>query len=1310
MPARLILIISLALLWALLPGVAHADPVTGAIVTFVAVNFGATAAAVASFVINAAISVGVSALASKLGKQKSANAERQAQATTLSLGEVPREVIFGTARVGGSLVDIFNFGGKYGTDTVTWCVALADHAIDGIEGYYVDDQYYPWTGEGLQAAFSNKLSFHFRNANPEGYDPPEHVRLNSDWTNADRLCAVTHMWIDARYDDKVWTQGLPKISFVLRGLKVFDARHDVRFGYTGDQPQTWEDRASHRFSINPIVQRYAYARGIYVEGHQGEAEHLLIGRGLGEAAAPPARVHAPANVCDEMVGSRRRYVTSGIVSSDMDFISVEERFAAATAGVIVQREGGVEIEPGQAKPALITITDGDLVTGEPVKFRRFRTDADGARINSVIPRYVSPAQGFKDHSGPVRRDLADIATDGGPRETTLALTLVTVAEQADDIAEIIRLLGRMERSASIVLPPIYAAIEEGDWIAWTSQRRHGGATVIYRVESWSLDAQWRMRPNLKEISATAFGEVDVIIDPTPAPPVVISPDALALDDVEIIPIVLTGEDGAAMPALRFAWSVAGHDVLAVQAEVRSIGAASAITRSDDVAAGELIVSNGVIPGGSVEARLLPIGNAARLVEDVAWVTVQTGPLVAGGIAPTNPIWGQLGDQTRQMLRTAIEGASAVIEEERRRMGDVDDVHHRLNLGMLLDPVTGDAIILPAMKAQGIGPGGLDETLIQTATRLAAADAANEAYSALVLSLATAHADEIAAEAALTYATQVAMAAGLAATLISAQSYTDAYSTTAGLTFATKSERETGDASTLIAAQSYTDDLETWAGLTLATKSERASGDASTLITAQSYADAAAAAAVVGLATSAALASALATAQGQWESYATATVASAIVGLASTASMNAAIADSAATLQSWTTGQIATAVAGLVTTAALATALSTAQGQWQSYADAAAASAIIGLVSTAMLASSLSTAQGQWEAYATAAAASAVVGLVSAATLASSLATAQGQWESYATTAASNAIIGLDTVASREAAVAASALSLQSWVAANYASSAALLAVSTTLGTTTSTAYLALSTAQGNEAYAALLTDINNRMTGVRINGVDRVVDFLADYFKVTATGSAGINIDAVNGVLKLFDATDKTILRASGGIRLWSGPASVADGSITEDNGVLALGPGVTGGGRFNGVTLSGPFDSSETAASLGLSGSWADIAVVPSKILINGYFGFWPQFFRQGVGAYDSGPGLYRLAIEWRVVSTDQSAGDVEVLDSGNLSQSHPSNPSFGAVGFAPTLAAGASVAGTKSGNRRIALQARIAFGSSAAVTNRRLRGFYSA
>jgi hypothetical protein len=88
---------------------------------------------------------------------------RQASEMSLQLGEQPRSAFFGEGATAGSLVDGFNYGGKYGTDWEVLVIRLADHRCAGLTGFYVNDIWVPYTGDGLYPAFNtDHLAIYFR--------------------------------------------------------------------------------------------------------------------------------------------------------------------------------------------------------------------------------------------------------------------------------------------------------------------------------------------------------------------------------------------------------------------------------------------------------------------------------------------------------------------------------------------------------------------------------------------------------------------------------------------------------------------------------------------------------------------------------------------------------------------------------------------------------------------------------------------------------------------------------------------------------------------------------------------------------------------------------------------------------------------------------------------------------------------------------------------------------------------------------------------------------------------------------------------
>ena len=510
----------------------------------------------------ATVAGAVSLLATTISVLAAKTPARLASEMTIQLGELPRAGLFGECFTAGSLVDAFNFGGKYGTDWECLIIRLADHKCEGLTGFYVNDTYVPYTGDGNVPEFENSssgrdgLHFYFR---ADTANDPLPTELTDEWpgyTAGDIGQSGCDVIVFYRADKPtakhpVWSGGRPRFGFVVKGKLCYDPRLDDTVGGTGDH--RWDDPDTWEWSENAAVCRYNWVRGIYANDDVSDAAQLLVGRGLSAEEAPPANIFAAANLCDEDVDGDARYRVAGPVYADQAFLEVEEMFALATGGTVITHEGAVELEPGAAKSVVATFTDDDLLVGSKVAWNGgVLSDSDGGWINTVIANYVEPDQQWNNHDAPVVRDEADILADGGPREAPLQLRLVKWVAQAQRVAEINRRLGRLWGRAAVTLGPRFCEIEAGDWIQWQSDRRFAGETRTFRVEAYSIDEKWQNTLTLREIATSVYGEDAVfepdysVSTPTTPPPDVGAPEGAQWSLAEV---VLTSA-GVDVPALQ----------------------------------------------------------------------------------------------------------------------------------------------------------------------------------------------------------------------------------------------------------------------------------------------------------------------------------------------------------------------------------------------------------------------------------------------------------------------------------------------------------------------------------------------------------------------------------------------------------------------------------------------------------------------------------------------------------------------------------------------------------------------------------------
>lgn len=496
---------------------AHADPIS---VTILAALGTQTATALAISAVTFALTTAATMALNMLFAPKRNSQDRQASVVSLSIGEAPREAIFGEVATGGSLADAFNYGGNDGTDWEVLIIDVADHRCHSLTGFYVNDVYVEYTGDGAVPGYNSQLMVWWLEGT-EDQVMPSIVTTYGGWAAGDNLagCAVVVVAYKAdspKAKHPIWTSGRPNFLWVIKGKYCYIARKDSTVGGIGSH--RWDDPATWEWTDNLIDCRYNWMRGVYACDRIDEPGMLLVGRGLSEIECPPERTFAAANLCDEFVdlkagGTEKRYRINVVIRADEPFIDTEEMFAAACAGAIVGREGGVEIEPGAARSVVAELTDDDFIVGEPKTYNAYKPDTQ--RINSVVPRYIEPSQKWADHAAPLRRDLADVIADGGPREDPLSLIGVTSGTQAQRCGEIKRRRARKERTFSGALGPRFSHLEEGDWIGFTSARHLKGERFEFQINNYSLPANWRNTIAIEEISADCFDWDEDVDEITP---------------------------------------------------------------------------------------------------------------------------------------------------------------------------------------------------------------------------------------------------------------------------------------------------------------------------------------------------------------------------------------------------------------------------------------------------------------------------------------------------------------------------------------------------------------------------------------------------------------------------------------------------------------------------------------------------------------------------------------------------------------------------------------------------------------------------
>ncbi|MDX2233789.1 MAG: phage tail protein [Hyphomonadaceae bacterium] len=578
-------------------------------------------------------------------------AARQASVLELTLGESPRQAIFGRAATGGTLLRAFNHGPDFEWETLV--IALADHRCDALEGFYVNDTYVAFTGDGLVGGDYEEngerfLRVNFHDGRP-GQAASDFLRSVAPdlYGPGDNISGVAYVDVSYKVNERIWASGRPRFRFVVRGKRCYDPRLDSTVP-GGSGPQRWDVPDTHVWTANAAVCHYNFVRGVWTNGQ------LLVGPGKSAEEAPPADVIASANVCDENIdlrggGTEKRYAVGCVIDADEEWIAVEEHFAAAMAGDVVERAGALAIDPGTPVGVVFSFTDDDLLVGAETRYQA-RLPRDRL-VNTVTATYVAPDQLWETATAPLRRSQADIAADGEVREETLALRYVTSGTQAQRIAEIQRRKARMQAQATVALGPRALRLEVGDAVGWTSQRYFGGEVRKFMVVAVAHDDACNVTLALRQTSVAAFAWDPAVDELEPDRPAYLPPGAAppaALENFDAGPVEITGANGVSANGIRATWDAPPRDfsIVSVLLEYRPVGSTASTRVQVDALAGVYVIDVVPLVDVDYEIRATPVTIPRRPALTTAWRVI---PLVAP-VTPPVPPPAFTGYQNRDLIR------------------------------------------------------------------------------------------------------------------------------------------------------------------------------------------------------------------------------------------------------------------------------------------------------------------------------------------------------------------------------------------------------------------------------------------------------------------------------------------------------------------------------------------------------------------------------------------------------------------------------------------------------------------------------------
>jgi putative tail protein len=561
------------------------------------------------------------------------------QGTLNSGGDVPRSFNLGYSITAGSLVYANTWGnvGQTPNAYLTQVIALEDLPRGRLVEVWINSELCT-----LGPVVDSNLGAPVTQYSKDGADHLWIKYYNGTQTAADPLLVSTVASVDRPYpgtrvgtgvsyaictslvEDTLFT-GFPTFKFGVSGIPLYDPSKDDTAGGSGSQrhsdPATWGGDGDNL----PAVQIYNILRGFYYGGT------WLYGlQNMAAARLPAANWIAQIAKCRAAIagtsGDEPTYRAGGQININVPAANAVEAFLTACQGRLSEIGGFYKIHLGTPDSTSFAFTDQDILSTEQQVFKPFFALADS--VNGIQGKYPDPAQGWSTATAPpfYRTDLE--TRDGGRRlMASPSFDMVPYPAQVQRLQKSAIEEGQRARTHTIVLPPAFWPAEPGDVCSWSSER-NGYELKLFRIDGAVDKANLDLAVNITEVDPADYDwNHSIDFKPvTTGPTIFPRPAPQGIVDWNVVGAIIYDADRIGRRAgLDLTWDGTLPGIAGVQYEVRNAGDHVVIGRgrTDQLAAGSLLISQSLIPNTAYQVRGQYLPSAPRDMLWSDWLDVTT---------------------------------------------------------------------------------------------------------------------------------------------------------------------------------------------------------------------------------------------------------------------------------------------------------------------------------------------------------------------------------------------------------------------------------------------------------------------------------------------------------------------------------------------------------------------------------------------------------------------------------------------------------------------------------------------------------------
>lgn len=426
-----------------------------------------------------------------------------------------RQLIYGKCRVGGTIVHMETTGvDNYLLHAV---VVLSGHEIQSLEGVRLNDIDLTTSSSTISgstvytvtnADFSNTenenkydsngrlIRYTFEDGSQTAANGWMDAQLSSI-TSSDKFLDCAYVYIQMVFDPEKFGGGMPQMSFIVKGKKVYDPRNDTT---------AWSENPA--LCIRDYLTDTTY-------GMKALSSEINDTTNAGGIAAAANACEVDVTLADGS-STEDKYTANGFTNFGASGTGVLEALLSSMAGKLSYTNGQFNVFAGTTQTPSLTITDENLLA--PVNIA---TNVNtGELYNTVKPVFIDAANDYVATDAPVYQDSTYLTEDtpngvandkpNYVKQMEKQLPFTTTHTMAQRIGRLALKNQRSSTSISCLVDLTFMKLQPADWVYVTNERL-GYSQKIFEVVSINMEIMQSddvpvlgVRLSLKETASSIY--------------------------------------------------------------------------------------------------------------------------------------------------------------------------------------------------------------------------------------------------------------------------------------------------------------------------------------------------------------------------------------------------------------------------------------------------------------------------------------------------------------------------------------------------------------------------------------------------------------------------------------------------------------------------------------------------------------------------------------------------------------------------------------------------------------------------------------